>query len=247
MKTLQYKTQLQQYFQLYNKIPTWHQFNKVYKSHNWKSPNTILNHFGSWNIALTQSGFNTVCESPGTRPTLQHVPTIEKICGVCNTTFLITKNQLWEINNQIKIGTRTHNNFFCSQSCATTYTNKHKKYGCRRSKLETIIESHLLLIYTHLNILFNQKDAIGSELDIYIPDLNIAIELNGIFHYKPIFGIDKLIKTQTNDTEKEIACINRNIKLHTIDTSLQSYVTEKTSMQFVNSVIAIINNTLQKS
>ena len=35
-------------------------------------------------------------------------------------------------------------------------------------------------------------EAINSELDVYVPSLNLAFELNGIFHYEPIYGEKKL-------------------------------------------------------
>ena len=61
------------------------------------------------------------------------------------------------------------------------------------------LEEQLTSLYPKLDIHFNRKDTIGSELDIYIPSLNLAVELNGIFHYEPIFGKDKLSKIKTND------------------------------------------------
>jgi hypothetical protein len=82
--------------------------------------------------------------------------------------------------------------YFCSQSCSATHNNKNKTYGTRRSKLEKWLEEQLTLLYPNLQMDFNKKTVIGSELDIYIPSLNLAFELNGIFHYEPIYGINKL-------------------------------------------------------
>ena len=73
-------------------------------------------------------------------------------------------------------------NNFCSQSCSATYNNKHKMTGNRRSKMEIWIEEELKGKYD-FEIIFNGKEAINSELDIYIPSLGLAFELNGIFHY----------------------------------------------------------------
>jgi len=50
------------------------------------------------------------------------------------------------------------------------------------------------MLYPDLVIHFNKKDAINSELDIYIPSLKLAFELNGIFHYEPIFGKENFLK-----------------------------------------------------
>ena len=60
------------------------------------------------------------------------------------------------------------------------------------------------------------------ELDIYIPSLKFAIEINGIFHYKPIFGQDKLDNIVRKDIIKNSICKNKNIDLITIkDTSVK--------------------------
>lgn len=133
------------------------------------------------------------------------------------------------------------NNSFCSQSCAGTYSNTHKKYGTRRSKLEKYIEEELIKLYPNLEIHFNRKDAISSELDIYIPKLSLAFELNGIFHYEPIYGQEKLSSIQNNDNRKFAACHNANISLCVIDTSQQKYFKPKTSQKFLNIICDIIN------
>lgn len=101
------------------------------------------------------------------------------ICTNCGLSFNKT---LCEIKKS-KLG-----NHFCSNSCNATYCNTHKTHGTRRSKLEVYLEQELPPLYPKLNFHFNRKDTIGSELDIYIPSLSLAFELNGIFHYEPIFG-----------------------------------------------------------
>ena len=148
-----------------------------------------------------------------------------------------------ECDNQFKKQQhRITKNNFCSQSCGVTYNNKHKITGYRRSKLEQYIEKHLILIYPDLKILFNNKGTINSELDVYIPLLNLAFELNGIFHYEPIYGQDKLNQIQNNDNRKFQACIEREIELCVIDTSQQKYFKEQSSKKFISIITNIINN-----
>jgi hypothetical protein len=132
-------------------------------------------------------------------------------------------------------------NHFCSKSCSVTYNNKHKRHGNRRSKLEVWIERRLTDLYPELHIDYNKSDTIGSELDIYIPSLNIAFELNGIFHYEPIYGIDKLSKIKENDLSKSKACHDYKIDLCIIDTSNQKYVKPSTSQKYLDIIINIIN------
>ena len=135
-------------------------------------------------------------------------------------------------------------NNFCSRSCAATYNNKHKTTGTRRSKLEVYIEEQLKSLYPNLEILFNDKSTINSELDIYIPSLNLAFELNGLFHYEAIFGQDKLDEIVNNDNHKFQTCIENKISLCVIDTSHQKYFKEQTSEKFLSVIIQLIDNQL---
>lgn len=151
-------------------------------------------------------------------------------CNNCNKDFEKSLSQI----------KKTKNNF-CSSSCAATHTNTHKKYGTRRSKLEIYIEEQLTLSYPTLKIDFNKKDAINSELDIYIPSLKLAFELNGIYHYEPIHGSDKLTKIQNNDQRKFQACAEKNISLCIIDSSLMKNFKKHRADIFLNIVIDIIN------
>lgn len=135
-------------------------------------------------------------------------------------------------------------NHFCSSSCAATYNNKHKAHGTRRSKLEAYIEEQLLTYFPDLDIIYNGKEAIGSELDIYAPSLNLAFEINGIFHYEPIFGKEKLSKIERNDRSKSLACINAEIDLCIIDTSQHKYIKPSTSQKYIDIIVKIINDRL---
>jgi DNA-binding XRE family transcriptional regulator len=137
-------------------------------------------------------------------------------------------------------------NNFCSSTCAATFNNKYKINGCRRSKLEQWLEIKLKELYPNIEILFNNKTIINSELDIYIPSLKLAFELNGIFHYEPIYGQDKLEKIQNNDHRKYQACIEQNIELCIIDSSQEKYFKEKSSEKYLNIIIKIINNKLSQ-
>ena len=152
-------------------------------------------------------------------------------CTNCNNEFSKSPKEM----KKSKSG-----NHFCSQSCAASYNNKHKKHGTRRSKLEQWLENKLTNQYPNLEIHFNRKDTIGSELDIYIPSLKLAFELNGIFHYEPIYGEDKLNQIQENDSNKFQMCQKQNISFCTIDTSSQKYFKENTSKKYLDIITKII-------
>ncbi len=137
-----------------------------------------------------------------------------------------------------RTGLRHH---FCSSSCNASYQNAHKTRGDKRSKLERWIETQLTTLYPVLEIHYNRRDAIKGELDIYIPSLKLAIELNGIFHYEPIYGEEKLNRTQTNDTRKFQACLERGIELCIIDTSKMSYFKESRCKPYLDIIINVMS------
>lgn len=132
-------------------------------------------------------------------------------------------------------------NVFCSQSCGATYNNTHKTHGTRRSKLEVFLEEKLKELYPNLHIVFNGKETINSELDIYIPSLKLAFELNGIFHYEPIYGADKLKSIQNNDTRKFQACLEKGIELCIVDTSKLKYFKISNVQKYLDIISSIIN------
>lgn len=82
--------------------------------------------------------------------------------------------------------------------------SKKKNPFNKRSKLEKYLERRLKALYPTLLISFNNRKVLGGpEIDIYVPSLGIAIELNGIHHYEPIYGHEKLAQIQSQDKRKE--------------------------------------------
>lgn len=135
-------------------------------------------------------------------------------------------------------------NLFCSKSCAGTYNNKNKTHGTRVSKLEIWLQGKLDELYPNLEIHYNRKDTINSELDIYIPSLKLAFELNGVFHYEPIFGENKLSQIQNNDDRKFQACLELGIELCIIDSSQFKNFKEERAKKYLNIIITIMNKLL---
>jgi len=158
---------------------------------------------------------------------------VKVVCTNCGLDFKKYPNEI----KKSKSG-----NHFCCQSCSTTYNNVHKTTGNRRSKLERWLESRLITQYPNLEIHFNRKDTINSELDIYIPSLKLAFELNGIFHYEPIYGQDKLNQIQNNDNRKFQACIENGIEFCSIDTSTLINFKEHKAIKYLLIITKIIND-----
>lgn len=151
-------------------------------------------------------------------------------------TCLNCNKQFYKLPNQIKKSP----NHFCSHSCHATYNNTHKSTGNRRSKLEIWIEDQLTSLYPQNEFHFNRKDTINSELDIYIPSRKLAFELNGIFHYEPIYGFDKLNQIQNNDNRKFQACLEQGIELCIIDASAMKNFKLVKAKKYLDIIIEIL-------
>ena len=154
-------------------------------------------------------------------------------CKNCNKKFIKRLDQIL----------KSKNNNFCSKSCSATFNNKNKTYGTRRSKLEVFIENKLKEDYSQIQFLSNDKTTISSELDFYFPKYKIAIELNGITHYKPIFGQRKLEMIIKNDKEKQKLCNQNGITLYVINTSELSHNCEKNFIPYYMQVVEKIKAT----
>lgn len=133
---------------------------------------------------------------------------------------------------------------FCNKSCAAIWNNAHKSKGTRVSKLERWLAIKLCELYPNLDFHFNRKDAIDGELDIFIPSFKLAFELNGIFHYEPIYGPEKLKSIRSNDTRKFQACIERGIELCVVDVSGLTYFKEQKAAKYLDIICQLISNKL---
>ena len=146
---------------------------------------------------------------------------VELKCENCHCIFTREKRAIQKVLKHISInGSKQGWGRFCNRSCSTKYIQLHtKNKGDNRSKLERWIETKLNILYPNLEIHYSRRDTINAELDIYIPSLKLAFELNGVFHYEPIFGEDRLKSAKTNDERKFQACIENNIELCIINTT----------------------------
>ena len=158
-------------------------------------------------------------------------------CKECNKE--ITKSP-----SQIK----KNKNCFCSYGCATKFRNRNKTTGYKRSKMEVYLEHKIRTTYPSLNLCCNETKLLdGLELDFYFPDLKLGIELNGITHYEPIYGIDRLARSKDSDKRKMISCYEKGIELAVIDTSSAKYMSVKNGEKFWNEIDKILSPLMKTS
>lgn len=82
-----------------------------------------------------------------------------------------------------------------------------------RSKVENELFEYVESIYSG-RIIQNDRSIIHSELDIFLPDLNLAIEFNGmIFHSDAFLFLTKGINSVDYHSKKMKQCQAKNIKL----------------------------------
>lgn len=191
-------------------------------------PKNVIQKYLSNNVSHVSNDFCSKKCQHKARITRQKIK-----CENCNKIFEKLLNQF-----------KKSKHHFCCSSCAATYNNAHKTYGYNRSKIEFWIEKELKNLYPNLPVLYNDVKTISSELDIYIPSLSLAVEINGIFHYKPIYGLNKLSKIQIHDQAKFQKCIKNKIELCTIGISSLKRFKEQDAQKYLDIIISIIKSKL---
>jgi hypothetical protein len=143
-------------------------------------------------------------------------PRVVFICPVCQKELMITKNEF-----------KTKK--YCSRVCRNKIINK--KNNGQRSIAEVFLEKKLKETFPLLTIEFNNRTLLnGLELDVYIPSINMAIEWNGIYHYKKIRDNDLFDKTKEKDTRKLLECRELGVYLYVVKdlTSNKKFIEEET-------------------
>lgn len=108
-----------------------------------------------------------------------------------------------------------------------TYNRKRGMLPAGQSKDELLIVDYLDKYYPSIDYVRNTRRVITStltnaplELDLFIPDLNIAFEIDGPMHRTPCYGEDRLQAQVINDNIKDEVCKAKGISLFRINTDL---------------------------
>jgi len=124
---------------------------------------------------------------------------------------------------------------FCSRKCSYLYRQSDNSFG-KRSTLEKWIEQKLTVDFPTISIEYNNITTINGELDIFIPTLDLAFEINGVGHYKPIYGVDNFKKRIKKDGEKIEECLARKIDLFVIDCKEFNTLKEDRDIKYYNRI-----------
>lgn len=116
-----------------------------------------------------------------------------------------------------------HKFFYCNRSCQAIYANKTYnragRFGRNRSKAEDELSALISTEFPNMGLVKNDRSTIvgGLELDLWLPSVKIAIELNGPCHYIPLFGTAELTRTMSKDEIKKQECQRLGIRLFIIN------------------------------
>lgn len=113
--------------------------------------------------------------------------------------------------------TLTKNKKFCSRACMNQYKFQRVKKKSR-SKLEIYLSNRLKQDFPWMLLEECNRTLLKTlELDIYLPQFKIAIEVNGGMHYRFIRYFHRTItnfqRQRSRDTKKKIMCQDLGIQL----------------------------------
>lgn len=103
--------------------------------------------------------------------------------------------------------------------------NKKRNSGIRATAIRGSKIEHIVVAALRergYNVSFHKKHALSNEqleIDIYLPELGVAIEVDGPSHYLPIWGKDaneretRLLKTQQADAQKNGLLMSAGVKV----------------------------------
>lgn len=137
------------------------------------------------------------------------------MCAQCGKT--VVKQISWLKKNEYN---------FCSKSCSATFQNVNSRLGkSRKSKAEDYLAELIRADFPDIAIEQNTRAILpsGLEIDLYLPSLRLALELNGPLHYFPLYGQEKLNVIQEKDKKKQIEAQAAGCKLYIIDISRIKY------------------------
>lgn len=109
------------------------------------------------------------------------------------------------------------NHTFCSLRCSSKHLAQYTK-RIARSNLERYLEGKIKQNFPYLKLVESNRSVCdGLELDLYLEDIRLAIEINGPIHSRPIYGDKYFSNIKERDKRKKNICQFKEIELLCID------------------------------
>lgn len=161
-------------------------------------------------------------------------------CLTCGKTFYRSKRKILRVMNNPASRDRLD---FCGRPCSAKFLNTFKRH---RSKFEIFTEQYLnqnLPEYLpNFPIFYNVRDLFSEshEVDIYCPTIKVAIEINGLHHYEPIFSQERFVETIKNDNAVASCCYEEGICLVVFNTSEMQHFSKRKGELYAKALLDII-------
>lgn len=159
---------------------------------------------------------------------LQCIPRSDKnrICTICKNPYIAKRKR----------------QIMCSKECGKIhFHNMRINLKGRRSKFEILLYEYLVNKYPELNIISNDRTTFnGLEIDIWIPELKLAIEWNGPFHYIPIRG-ESFLKSQQDRDKKKIYLAD-DLNIHLIVIPADKQINKTKFKEITDGIVSIIDD-----
>lgn len=120
-----------------------------------------------------------------------------------------------QIANQLSSSKATISRWLKIHNIETRDSNLYDRKIIRISKEENDLYDYIRSIYSGEIVQSNRSILNGKELDIYLPEKNLAIEYNGLYshYYRPHENTESLIKGKSYHLNKTLECQKKNIQL----------------------------------
>lgn len=190
-----------------------------------KTKNTIFRKYGIENISQLTEHINSI-HNHFTNKMLLKYNIIKKIDYIKHEYVCVCeKEHEYKITSKLFHNRLSHNINTCTICCPENSISSDK---------ENQLLNYIKNIYSGTIIKNDRKILNGKELDIYCPDLNLAIEYNGLYWHSNIY------KDDNYHLNKMLLCLDKNIQLIHIWEDDWIYNNDKIKTKLYN----IINNTI---
>ena len=124
------------------------------------------------------------------------------------------------------------------QKSATEAIRVSSKVGSKLEKflLEGLIKDGIDTKFHYEQTLVNTK----LQIDLYIPSINLAIEVDGPSHFEPVWGEDSLRKTQNYDNKKQGLILGKGMYLVRIKQTMDFSVSR--SRLILSELLSLVND-----